>query len=133
MTTGFRVALGEAAPGFGLPDTARRGRALLGGDAPAAGVVFTCNHCPYAIAWHDRILDAAHDYAGRGARFLLINSNDADRYPRDSLQAMRERIAGEQWPAPYLHDADQSVAHAFGARTTPDVFVLDAAGTLRYR
>ena len=57
-------------------------------------IVFTCNHCPYALAWHDRILDAARDYAGRGVRFLQINSNDAERYPRDSYEAMRARVAG---------------------------------------
>jgi hypothetical protein len=85
------------------------------------------------VAWHDRLLDAARDYAARGTRFVAINSNDADRYPRDSLAAMRERVAREDWPLPYLHDADQSVARAYGAKTTPDVFVLDAAGVLRYR
>jgi len=124
---------GTAAPSFTLPDTDGRDWSLGGGNEDQATVVvFTCNHCPYALAWHDRILDAARDYAGR-ARFLLINPNDADRYPRDSLEAMRERVARERWPAPYLHDADQSVARAFGAKTTPDVFVIDAGGVLRYR
>ena len=79
-------------------------------------VVFTCNHCPYALAWHDRIVDAARDYAERGARFLAINSNDAERYPRDSYQAMQERVREEDWPLPYLHDEGQDVARAFGKR-----------------
>ena len=66
--------------------------------------MFTCNHCPYALAWHDRLLDVARDYEGR-ARVLLVNSNDASRYPRDSFDAMRERVEADGgWPAPYLRD-----------------------------
>jgi hypothetical protein len=101
--------------------------------APATVVVFTCNHCPYALAWHDRITQVARDYAGRGVRVLAINANDAVRYPRDSLDAMRERVAREDWPMPYLHDATQEVAREYGAKVTPDVFVLDREGRLRYR
>ena len=57
-----------------LPDTAGASWSLSGGDgSPATVVVFTCNHCPYALAWHDRIADAARDYADRGVRFLAIN------------------------------------------------------------
>jgi peroxiredoxin len=133
MTAGYGVALGEEAPDFELPDTAGRGWSLLGSDATATVVVFTCNHCPYAIAWHDRILDVARDYSDRGVRFLAINSNDGQRYPRDSYASMQERVAREDWPLPYLHDATQEAARAFGAKTTPDVFVLDSGGVLRYR
>lgn len=125
------ATLGAAAPGFSLPDTAGESWSL--DDAPATVVVFTCNHCPYALAWHDRIADAARDYADRGVRFLAINANDAERYPRDAPEAMRERVAREDWPMPYLHDATQEVARAYGAKTTPDVFVLDGDGVLRYR
>jgi peroxiredoxin len=124
------VSLGNPAPDFALPDTA--GETWSPGGA-ATVVVFTCNHCPYALAWHERIADAARDYAGRDVRFLAINSNDADRYPRDSPEAMRQRVESETWPMPYLHDASQDVARDYGAKTTPDVFVLDAGGTLRYR
>jgi len=135
MTAGRRgLSLGESAPACELPDTDGRSWSVVGTDAAAATViVFTCNHCPYAIAWHDRILDAARDYSDRGVRFLAINANDAKRYPRDSYASMQERVAREDWSFPYLHDASQEVAHAFGARTTPDVFVLDRGGVLRYR
>jgi peroxiredoxin len=122
----------DAAPGFELPDTDGVLHALDG--APASVVVFTCNHCPYALAWHERILDAARDYAERGVRFLLINPNDAERYPRDSLEAMAARVEQDGgWPCPYLRDESQEVAAAYGARTTPDVFVLDSERRLRYR
>ena len=66
-------------------------------------------------------------------RFLAINSNDSERYPADSYQAMQERVRNEDWPLPYLHDESQDVARAYGAKTTPDVFVVDSEGKLRYR
>jgi peroxiredoxin len=127
------IAIGEPAPSFELPDTEGRSWSADGAGAPATVVVFTCNHCPYALAWHERIADVARDYAGSGVRTLAINSNDADRYPRDSLEAMRARVRSEDWPMPYLHDAEQTAARAYDAKTTPDVFILDEQGRLRYR
>lgn len=124
--------VGDPAPAFELPDTEGGVHRLDGG--PATVVVFTCNHCPYALAWHDRLLDVARDYQGRGVRVLAINPNDAVRYPRDSFEAMQERVRRDGgWPAPYLHDATQEVAAAYGARTTPDVFVVDGDGRVAYR
>ena len=126
------TAIGDHAPTFALPDT--DGATHEPGEAPATVVVFTCNHCPYALAWHERIIDVARDYANRGVRVLAVNPNDAKNYPRDSLQAMRARVErGEFEGVPYLYDESQNVARAYGAKTTPDVFVLDAAGLLRYR
>jgi peroxiredoxin len=127
------ISIGDIAPGFELPDTQGGRHSLEDGEAKATVVVFTCNHCPYALAWHDRILAVARDYADRGVRVLAINSNDATRYPRDSYEAMRERVRNEGWSLPYLHDETQEVARAFGAKVTPDVFVLDSEGRLRYR
>jgi hypothetical protein len=128
------LAIGDRAPAFGeLPDTSGAPHGF--GSAPATVVVFTCNHCPYALAWHDRIAAVARDYAQHGVRVLAVNSNDAERYPRDSPQAMAARVASEPdaWPMPYLHDESQEVARAFGARKTPDVFVFGADGRLAYR
>ena len=126
------MRIGDEGPSFELPDTEGT-RHSLDGDSKATAVVFTCNHCPYALAWHDRINSAAHDYALRGVRFLAINSNDADRYPADSYEAMQKRVNDGEFSYPYLHDESQEVARAFGAKTTPDVFLLDGDGTLRYR
>jgi peroxiredoxin len=135
MSDGIR--LGEQAPAFVLPDTSGQTHELgePGDGDPAATVVYwTCNHCPYALAWHDRLLDAARDYADRGVRFLAVNSNDAERYPHDSYPAMVERVEAEGgWPHPYLHDESQQVARSFGAERTPDVFVFDRDLRLRYR
>ena len=122
--------IGDTAPSFELPATDGSTESASG---QVAAVVFTCNHCPYALAWHDRLLDVARDYSGR-AQVLLVNPNDAERYPRDSFDAMRQRVEADGgWPAPYLRDESQDVARGFGAKTTPDVFVLDAGGVLRYR
>ncbi|MBK5115435.1 MAG: thioredoxin family protein [Thermoleophilia bacterium] len=134
------ISIGDPAPAFELADTEGALHSLPsaaeeeGGPATAATVVvWTCNHCPYALAWHERLVEVAADYADRDVHLLMINSNDAERYPADSLEAMRERHRGEGWPVPYLHDADQSVARAWGAKTTPDVFVLDPDLRLAYR
>ena len=126
------VGIGDSAPDFALPDTEGAEHGLGDGEQPTV-VVFTCNHCPYALAWHDRLLDVAGDYAGR-VGFLFVNPNDAERYPADSFDAMKERVRADGgWPVPYLRDESQEVARSFGARTTPDVFVIDAGGAVRYR
>ena len=122
------LKIGDAVPDFSLPDT---GGELHAPDGRVTVVVFTCNHCPYALAWHDRIMQVAREYDG--VHFLAINPNDAERYPGDSYEAMKQRVANEDWPVPYLRDESQEVARAFGARTTPDLFVFDAEGRLRYR
>jgi peroxiredoxin len=128
------IAIGDAAPELGLPDTEGASTTLPPpGGAQATVVVWTCNHCPYALAWHARLTEAAREYAGRGVRFFAVNSNDAERYPADSPQAMAERYDAAEWGMPYLHDATQEVARAYGAKTTPDVFVFDSELRLRYR
>jgi peroxiredoxin len=128
------ISIGERAPGFQLDGTEGKRHALGDGSAPATVVYWTCNHCPYALAWHDRLMEVARDYSERGVRVLAVNSNDAERYPADSFEAMRERVDSEGgWPHPFLHDESQEVARAWGAERTPDVFVLDSELRLRYR
>jgi peroxiredoxin len=126
------TAVGESAPTFELPDT--DGNVHQPGDAPATVIAFTCNHCPYALAWHERIIALADDYADRGVRVLAINPNDVVRYPRDAPERMRDRVQqGEFDGVPYLFDESQEVAHAYDAKTTPDIYVLDGGLQLRYR
>jgi AhpC/TSA family len=129
------IRIGDRAPSFALPDTeGARHELPAEGSAPATVVYWTCNHCPYALAWHERMLAAARDYGGRGVPFLAVNSNDAGRYPADSYEAMQRRVEADGgWPHPYLHDESQEVARAFGAERTPDVFVFDGDLVLRYR
>jgi peroxiredoxin len=125
--------IGDQVEDFALPGTDGGQHAFPARGGPSV-LVFTCNHCPYALAWHDRIVAAAVDYADRGVTTLLVNPNDAERYPRDSFDAMRARVEADGgWPVPYLRDEDQSVARAYEAQTTPDVFVVDGEGRLTYR
>ena len=103
---------------FTLPDTSGSPVALHEDGARAAVVVFTCNHCPYALAWHERLQAVARDYADRGVRFLQINANNADKYPRDSVEASRARVEAGEFAGPYLVDESQEVARAWGAKVT---------------
>ena len=134
MTETTTLAIGDLAPPLELPDTDGELTTLpFPGEAPATVVVWTCNHCPYALAWHDRLMDVAREYAEKGVRTLHVNSNDSTRKPADSLEAMQQRVKDEEWPCPYLHDSSQDAARAWGPLTTPDVFVLDSDLRLRYR
>jgi hypothetical protein len=126
------ATLGETVFDFTLDDT-EGAPVPLRSDAAVTVVVFTCNHCPYALAWHDRINAVARDYAGAGVRTLQISSNDAERSPRDAPAAMAARVRAGEFAGPYLYDATQEVARAWGARVTPDVFVLDGDLRLVYR
>jgi peroxiredoxin len=133
MAQATATKVGELAPPLELPDTRGTIHTLPErGETPATVVVWTCNHCPYALAWHDRIVQVARDYADRGVRFVAVNSNDAERYPHDSLEAMRERTEAEDWPFPYLHDESQEAARAWAAQVTPHVYVLDPELRIRY-
>ena len=132
MTT-MTLSPGDIAPDFELPATDGTAYSPATTAGQPTVVIFTCNHCPYALAWHDRLNDVALDYEPKGVAFLAINSNDAERYPRDSFDAMKARYDADPWPMPYLHDESQDIAHAYGAKTTPDVFVLDAERRLIYR
>ena len=124
-----RLTPGQLAPDFTL--TAVDGKPVgLRADDRATVVVFTSNGCPYALAWHDRIQQVARDYAAQGVRVLQIMSNDPEHRPEDALGAIVARAA--EYAGPVLLDADQAVAQAYGATATPDVFVVDADGRVRY-
>src|SRR4051812_13081666 len=135
MTDQDGIAIGDAAPSFELANVDGQSHSVSEPGGEEATVVYwTCNHCPYALAWHERLIDVARDYGERGVRFLAVNSNDAQRYPQDGPEAMRERVEREGgWPHPYLFDRSQEAARAYGAERPPDVFVFDSDLRLRYR
>jgi len=104
-------------------------------DPPAAAatvVVFTANGCPYALAWHDRIQQVARDYAGRQVTVVQVVGNDETGHPEDSVASMRRRVDDGEIAGQYLRDADQEAVAAYGATATPEVFVLDRQGVVRY-
>jgi peroxiredoxin len=96
-------------------------------------VIFTCNHCPYAQAYEDRLVALANHFDEEGVQFVLINSNDATDYPDDSFEAMVKKHNEKQYPFPYCHDASQEVAKAFGALCTPHCFVFNQERKLKYK
>ncbi|CAH2602824.1 PPO candidate 1 [Rhodovastum atsumiense] len=96
-------------------------------------IVFICNHCPYVKAVIDRLVADARQLMAEGIGFATICSNDARAYPEDSFEAMHGFARTHEFPFPYLHDADQSVARAYGAVCTPDYFGYDAERRLKYR
>jgi peroxiredoxin len=129
-----RFGIGDPVPQFTLPDPEGEQHAVPLEPAPPATVlVVTCVHCPYAIAWTERLNAAADDYADRGVRFLGIHANDAARYPADSLDHVRRLARDGRWSFPQLHDESQEIARALGAEVTPHVFVLDGRQRLVYR
>ena len=127
-----RLSVGDVAPGFTLPDTSGGEVTLDPSVAAATVVVFTANGCPYALAWHDRIQQVARDYAGRDVTLVQVVGNDETGHPEDSVASMRKRAENGEIAGPYLRDADQEVVAAYAATATPEVFVLDRQGIVRY-
>lgn len=101
-------------------------------DAKILVVIFTCNHCPYAIALEDRIIAIQNDYHAKGVKLVAINPNDERNYPEDSFEMMKVRAKEKQFPFPYLRDETQEVAAAYNAACTPDPFVFDEERKLVY-
>ena len=127
------VELGLACPQFSLP-AAEGGTVSLDDFAsvPVFGVFFYCNHCPYAQAIEGRLIALEEDYRDRGFRFVAISSNDAVSYPDDGFEQMKKRARARGYGFPYLYDETQSVARAFNAVCTPDLYVFDRERRLAY-
>jgi peroxiredoxin len=127
------LAVGDAAPDFSLPAVGDA-EASLGALAgrPAVAVVFSCNHCPYVLAWEDRLNAIAREYEPRGLSVVAINANDAGKYPADSFPNMERHAAEKGFVFPYARDETQQVARAYGATRTPEVFLLDADRRVAY-
>ncbi|EMA63875.1 thioredoxin family protein [Halorubrum lipolyticum] len=134
MESDSELDRGDAAPAFELPGTDGETHTLDSFDADALLVVFTCNHCPYAQAKFDLLNELAAEYDDLAV--VGINPNDAEEYPDDSFEAMRERVAdGTIAYDAYLRDETGEVADAYGAVCTPDPFLFGRDGDdfrLRY-
>ena len=120
------MAPGTPAPDFQLPAVDGQEYGLSSfASARALVVVFTCNHCPYAVAYEDRLVELQRAFVEQGVQFVAICSNDATSHPGDGFEAMQERARDKGFPFPYLRDETQEVARAYDAACTPDIFVFD--------
>jgi peroxiredoxin len=126
------LAIGSRAPTFDLPATDGRSYRLEDFDAPVLIFIQGCNHCPVVLAYLDRIAEIEADYRERGVQVVMVNSNDAERYPDDGFGAMQSFAAERGFAFPYLFDADQSVAQAYRTFRTPEILVFDGERRLRY-
>ena len=93
-------------------------------DKEAVVVVFTCNHCPVAKSYEDKLISLAKEYQPKGIQFLAVNPNPADMVKADGFPQMRQRAQEKGFPYPYLYDETQAVAKAYGAKVTPHIFVV---------
>lgn len=137
------LKLGATAPDFNLPGVDGKKYTLENfSESKVLVVVFTCNHCPTAQAYEERINQIAKDYAKKGVALIAISPNDPEAVSlaelgysdmNDSLIEMKYRARQMGFVFPYLYDGkDQKVSEAYGPRTTPHVFIFDSERKLRY-
>jgi peroxiredoxin len=98
-------------------------------DAKAVLVVFTCNHCPVAKAYEDRLIEIDRDYKDLGVALVAINVNNLEA---DKLPAMKERAEEKGFEFQYLYDPSQNIGRAYGATVTPHAFILDGKRKVAY-
>jgi peroxiredoxin len=129
LTISAQVKVGDIAPSFSLKNVDGK-LVSLDDYRSQKGVIliFTCNHCPYAKAYEDRIISLDKQYRSKGFPVVAINPNDVSIVPEDSYENMQVRAKEKGFTFPYLYDATQAVANAYGAERTPHVFLLKKSG-----
>ncbi|HBZ26361.1 MAG TPA: thioredoxin family protein [Rikenellaceae bacterium] len=124
---GYKV--GDAATDFKLKGVDNKMVSLENHkDAKGFIVIFTCNHCPYSIAYEDRIIALDKKYSPLGYPVVAINPNDPALEPKDSFELMIKRAKEKGFTFPYLFDDGQKIFPQYGATKTPHVFILKKEG-----
>ena len=123
---GYKV--GDVVQDFKLKSVDGKTVSLTDKDTKGYIIAFTCNTCPVAKAYEGRIIALNEQFAPKGYPVVAIQSNDADRSPGDSYNAMQQRAKAKDYAFPYLYDESQTVAHTFGATNTPHVYVVKREG-----
>ena len=126
-------SLGSKLPTFELlnVDGCRLGSEYLK-DGKALLVAFGCNHCPYVKGGEEMLIEIVNRFQSEGLKTVVINSNDAGKYPEDSYDKMKEKAQTMSLPYPYLYDESQQVARMFDAACTPEFYLFDSSLTLVY-
>ncbi len=133
QVTAAGLAVGDIAPDFNLMGVDRKNYSLAGfEDAKGFIVTFTCNHCPFAVLYEDRLIALHNKYAPLGYPVIAINPNDPAAEPADSFEKMIVRAQEKNFPFVYLFDDGQKVYPQYGAERTPHIFLLDNARKVHY-
>jgi peroxiredoxin len=134
-TESTMVELGTKAPHFELPDVVSGRTVNLHDfdDKKALLVMFICRHCPYVKHVQQELAQIGKDYQAKSLGIVAICSNDADAYPEDRPESLREQALEVGFNFPYLYDESQDVARAYQAACTPDFYLFDQSRHLVYR
>jgi peroxiredoxin len=97
-------------------------------DAKGFLVIFSCNTCPYVVAYEDRMIELHNTYAPKGFPVIAINPNDDKRSPGDSFDNMKKRAKSKNFPFAYAYDESQEITKAYGATNTPQVYLVEKEG-----
>jgi len=123
--TGDGYDIGDIATDFSLQNIDGKMVALSDfADAQGFIITFTCNHCPYSVAYEDRLIELDKKYKSKGYPVIAINPNNPENYPEDSYDNMKIRAKDKGFTFPYLFDDGQKIYPQYGATKTPHMFVL---------
>ena len=127
--------LGSTMPNFTLTDVVTEQPVTLTDvkSDQATVILFICNHCPFVKLIQDKIVEVANLYQGKGIGFIAISANDVNTHPDDAPDKMAALAKDLGYTFPYLYDENQSVAKAYNAACTPDIFIVDAELKLVYQ
>lgn len=135
LTPSNMLPIGTESPKFELWDSVSNSTKTLNKLKGSHGtlVLFICNHCPFVIHINEALVTLANDLQNKGIGMVAISSNDVENYPQDGPEQMQKHAEKLGYPFPYLYDETQSVAKAYDAACTPDLFLFDADLKLVYR
>jgi thiol-disulfide isomerase/thioredoxin len=135
LTPSNMLPLGTSAPQFNLINTIDSSMVSLNEAKGIKGTVimFICNHCPFVKHVNAEISKLAKDYVSKGINCIAISSNDANNYPDDAPDQMKDNAIQQGFIFPYLYDESQEVAKAYDAACTPDFYLFDKELKLVYR
>ncbi len=120
--------IGDKASDFNLKSVDGKMISLSDKSDKGAIVIFSCNTCPYVVAYEDRMAELHNKYAPKGYPVISINSNDSKVSPGDSFEKMKKRATDKNFPFPYVYDESQEVIKAYGGMRTPHVYILHKEG-----